>query len=274
MLAISILTATIAAFAWYFRTHPEVIHSLRQVSIGTIVLLFALYCLFMGTLIWIQRATLALCDLKLGQKESALLVMYSSVINFFGPLQSGPAFRAAYLKARYKLNLKKYAVATLTYYGLYALFSGLMILAVLVNWWIIIGAIAAYLLLPRMLRAKRFDNLNKAHIRSLAQATFCQVMVLSAIYFVEIRSLLSEASYLQSLSYTGAANFALFVSITPGAIGFREAFLVFSQSLHGIGSEVIAAASVIDRSIYIILLLIVAAVVTAMHASEYFKVKK
>jgi uncharacterized membrane protein YbhN (UPF0104 family) len=274
LIVVIILLATIAAFTWYFRNHPEVFQAIRRTPVATILVLFALYTLFLGTLIWIQRATLELCNLTLGVKESSLLVMYSSVINYFGPLQSGPAFRAAYLKAKHNVNLKRYAGATLAYYGLYALYSGLLLLGFVFGWWIILGCAAVYLLIPALLKLPRFQLLNKKHIRSLALATFSQVAVTTVIYFVAIHSLSASASFVQALAYTGAANFALFVSITPGAIGFREAFLVFSQKLHGVSNDVIAAASVIDRSVYIIFLLLLAIIVSAMHAREYFSVKK
>jgi len=73
--------------------------------------------------------------------------------------------------------------------------------------------------------------------------------------------------------YTGAANFALFVSITPGAIGFRESFLLFSQHLHHIDSSTIVAANLIDRSVYIVLLLLLAAGIFGTHAQRRFKIK-
>jgi uncharacterized membrane protein YbhN (UPF0104 family) len=66
--------------------------------------------------------------------------------------------------------------------------------------------------------------------------------------------------------YTGAANLALFVSFTPGAIGFRESFLVFTQQLHHISNSTIVAANTIDRSVYVLMLLILGLVILATHA--------
>ncbi|MDB5181371.1 MAG: hypothetical protein JWP13_134 [Candidatus Saccharibacteria bacterium] len=274
MIAVFVLVATIIAFTVYFIKHPEIITTLQAVSLLTITKLFVLYCVFIATLVWIQRATLSLCELTLGRKESALLVMYSSIINFFGPLQSGPGFRAAYLKKKHNVSLKKYTLATLVYYGLYALFSGLLLLSFFVGWWIGAVCILALAATPIMLRLKKFKSLKLRGVLSLALATLAQVVVLTVIYFVELYSLLPQVSYLQSLAYTGAANFALFVSLTPGAIGFRESFLLFSQKLHDIGVDTIAAASVIDRSIYIVFLLIMAAGIFGLHANDYFKTNR
>lgn len=273
-LAIAVLIATISVFTWYFVKHPQAIQALKHVAPLTLAELFGLYCLLMAVIVWIQVATLALCDISLGSKESTLLVLYSTIINFFGPLQSGPGFRGAYLKAKHNVSLKKYTLATLVYYGLYALFSGLLLVSFAIGWWILIIAVAVFLAAPLALRIPRFSSLDLRNVRQLALASIAQVVILSAIYFVEIHSLMPHASYLQTLAYTGAANFALFVSLTPGAIGFRESFLVFSQHLHHIGDNIIAAASVMDRGVYILMLLLMAAAVFGLHANDYLGTRK
>jgi uncharacterized membrane protein YbhN (UPF0104 family) len=271
ILVVAILLATIIAFTIYFTSHPGVFRALGSTSPWVLLLLFVLYGAFYAALVWIQRANLALCDVRLGTRENILVVMYSAIINFFGPLQSGPAFRGAYLKTRHNVNLKKYAVATLAYYGFFALFSGLLLLSFLVGWWILVGAVFAVIAAPLLGKIPRFSGLDLKNIRQLALATLTQVAIISVIYYIEIHSLLPHATYLQALAYTGAANFALFVSLTPGAIGFREAFLLFSQRLHHIDSATIAAASVIDRSVYITFLLITAAFIFGLHANDYLK---
>ncbi len=267
-LAIAVLIATVAAFTWYFLQHPETFVALADVSPLTLAILFLLYVLFMATLVWVQRSTLLLCDIRLGRRESVLLTAYSSIINFFGPLQSGPAFRGAYLKSRHGISLKRYSLATLMYYGWYALFSGLFLLAPFAGWLVVAGCGAAIAAAPLLVNIPRFKTMDIPATRSLALATLSQVSVLALIYLVALRSFLPQVEYLQGLAYTGVANLALFVSITPGAIGFRETFLVFSQQLHGIGSAAIASASVVDRGVYIAMLLAMAAVVFGLHANK------
>jgi uncharacterized membrane protein YbhN (UPF0104 family) len=94
------------------------------------------------------------------------------------------------------------------------------------------------------------------------------------IYFVELRAFAPYVRIGEALSYTGAANFALFVSITPGAIGFRESFLLFSQKLHHMTNTTIAAASVLDRSVYVSLLLVMAIAIFGLHANKRFKLHR
>jgi uncharacterized membrane protein YbhN (UPF0104 family) len=81
-------------------------------------------------------------------------------------------------------------------------------------------------------------------------------------------------SFGQTLSYAGAANFSLYAALTPGAIGIREAFLVFSQGIHHISSSVIVAANVIDRAVFLLFLGLLFVGVTLLHAKDKLGVKK
>jgi uncharacterized membrane protein YbhN (UPF0104 family) len=277
-LAALVLVATAAVFIYYIHGHPAVFRVLGQVPLATIALIGGLYVVFMVTLIWIQRATLELCDIRLGRKESAILMAYSSIINFFGPLQSGPAFRAAYLKRKHSVNLKQYTLASFLYYGFYGAFSGGLLLAFVIGWWSLLAVAATGLVIVLLAISKReqplverLRSLRLIRIGDLALATLAQVFVISIIYYVELRSLHAGASYFQVLAYSGAANFALFVSLTPGAIGFRESFLVFSQHIHQVSNSNIIAASLIDRGVYIAFLGILAIIVFGLHAQNYLK---
>jgi uncharacterized membrane protein YbhN (UPF0104 family) len=61
---------------------------------------------------------------------------------------------------------------------------------------------------------------------------------------------------------------ALFVSLTPGAIGIREAFLTFSQQLHHIDTSTIVAANIIDRAVYLVFLGVLFIFVFSLHARD------
>ncbi|MDB5171033.1 MAG: hypothetical protein JWO35_727 [Candidatus Saccharibacteria bacterium] len=268
-----ILLITIAAFANYFASHPQVRQLLRDTSPILLLSLLGLYVLFVGSLALINSATLRLCGTRLIGRESLLLTMYSSVINFFGPLQSGPAFRALYLKKMHGTNLKSYGTATLVYYGFYAFFSGLFLVSGLLGWWLIPLAGAGLLILWLTYRspfafAERLRKLDLSGWYYLAAATFLQVSLLAIIYYVELRSVMPGIHFSQVIIYTGAANFALFVSLTPGAIGFRESFLVFSEKLHHVSNNAIVVANTIDRAVYISLLLFLAVAIFATHAQK------
>lgn len=267
-----VLIGTISAFIYYFATHPEVRQQLSQIPPFTLLILLLLYLLSVFVLGLTFNATLRLCRLSLNLSETALLTAYSSVINFFGPLQSGPAFRAVYLKQKYKLSITQYSLATIVYYIFFGTFSGLFLLSGILGWWllVLIGAllIAAYLVSRHPKIAPRVKLLAFGNWYYLAAATLAQVLVVAIIYYIELNSVSPGIEVSQALIYTGAANLALFVSITPGAIGFREAFLLFTQDLHHIDTSTIIAASIIDRAMYIVLMLILGLFIIATHAKK------
>lgn len=271
-----ILAATIAAFTAYFIDHPEVREQLSNTPLWLLVALLLGYTVFIGCLALINSATLRLCRVQLSRGESTLLTIYSSIINFFGPLQSGPAFRAVYVKRKHGVKLRNYTSATLIYYLMYAIFSGMFLLSGILGWWLLVLSIlgvATLFLLTRsnLPQLQRFKQLKLGNWYFLAGATLLQVCIQAVIYYMELHWVAGGVSWSQVIVYTGAANFALFVAITPGAIGFRESFLLFSQNLHGIDSSAIIIANTIDRAVYVSLLLILSVGMFATHAQRRFK---
>ncbi len=276
--AITILVVTIIVFVNYFVNHPEVWDGLGQIPRSTLVIILALYFLFVGSLALVNTATLRLCRYRMKAGESLLLTMYSSVINFFGPLQSGPAFRAVYVNQKHSIKIKDYTLASFVYYFFYALFSVVLLFSGILKWWILPLAILAvigifYLRFKKINGLKRLGHLAVGNWYYMAAATFVQICLLLLIFWVELTAVSPGIQFSQVAIYTGAANLALFVSLTPGAIGFREAFLVFTQNLHHINNATIVSANTIDRAIYVLMLLILSGVIIITHAGKKLKVQ-
>ncbi len=273
-LTVAVLVLTIAAFAYYFAAHPSALRQLAHVPPLTLIILLGLYVCVTAALVFVYEALMALCDTRLDKRENFLLTAYSSIINFFGPLQSGPGFRAVYLKKRHGTKLKNYTLASMTYYGLYAACSGLFLLSGLLGWRLsLVVAATGFLMGLLLLRSthpqvKRLRQLRLGNLYKLAVATFAQLTFTALIYYVELRAIDQSVHIGQAVVYAGVANLALFVSITPGAIGFREAFLLFSGNLHHIERSTVLAASLIDRSIYVAFLGLLFVVVLSMHAKK------
>lgn len=276
--ALIILLATFVLFIDYVSTHPSVREQLRDTSPLLIASLLGLYALFVGSLALVNTATLKLCKKTLSASETVLLTMYSSVINFFGPLQSGPAFRAIYLKQKHGVKFRDYTGASFVYYFFYALFSGLFLLSGLLGWWLVAAIFFILVSLAALKRLnhrwpRRLSHLAGSRWYLLALASLLQVSVLAIIYYVELRAVSPGINFSQALAYTGAANFALFVALTPGAIGFRESFLLFSQSIHNVDTPTIIAANLIDRAVYVVLLVLIAVFIFGSHANRRFRIK-
>ena len=281
ILIVLVLLLTLAVFVHFFTTHPQYFDELKQISPWWIVAVVALNIPMVGLLVLIYDATVRLCGQRLGWQENFLLTSYSSIINFFGPLQSGPGVRAAYLKTRHKVRLRDYTLATLMYYGMFAFFSAIFLLAGNRPWWqtvLAAGAVGVFssLLIRKFIERDKQPADSKLHLHrglvtKLFVATFLQVLLTAITYFVELKAINPHIAWGQAVSYAGAANFALFVSLTPDAIGFREAFLVFSQGLHHVSTANIFSANVIDRASYALFLGLLFIVVLMTHAKSRLK---
>jgi uncharacterized membrane protein YbhN (UPF0104 family) len=218
---------------------------------------------------------------KISASDNFLVSSYSSLTNFFGPTQAGSGVRALYLKAKMNVGIKDFIFVSLIYYACYASLSVLMLFAGAGHVAESIAALIFVILFStglikwyRKSRQLKSRNINIIAVVGIFVATLAQVITQSTIYFVEILKLDHVASFAQAVSYTGAANFSLFVSLTPGAIGIRESFLLFSQSLHHINSDVIVGAGLVDRAVYIVflgLIFIIVSIFYGRHKLQAFR---
>jgi uncharacterized membrane protein YbhN (UPF0104 family) len=281
-LVIVILLVTVAVFVHFFATHTNYLTILKHVKPSAILAIIGLNALLTIVLAIIFELSLIACGVKLPFKEQLLVTAYSSIANFFGPLQSGPGVRAVYLKAKHQVRLRDYTLVTLVGYALFAMLSALLVLVGSRPWWQTVGAlivvavgctvvIGLFVKRGRSKAGKPGVRFTVPIILGLLLATLAQVAIVAAYYSVELRAVGVRASLHQVLVYTGAANFALFVSLTPDAIGFRESFLALSRRLHHIANASMLAANVLDRAVYAAYLGLLFLIVVAVHGRDQLK---
>ncbi len=271
-----LIVLTIAYFIYYGFKHPELWRTLGSLNYTVILLLILLYLIFLVSTALILKYTVEYCRKVIPYKNNLQLSAYSAIINFFGPLQSGPGFRAIYLKNNHKITIKQFFQASVLYYLSFAAISGICIVigSSYWRWTIVLAPIIvglAYVLFKWERRRSAHSEkigINKTVAMKIALATLIQIIIVTVIYYTELQTVNNTISIRQAVAYTGVANLALFVSITPGAIGIREAFLLFSHRLLHIPSKTIVAASVIDRSVYIIFLGILFIFAVTMHLNS------
>lgn len=281
-LTVLILGITVAAFAYYAAEHPELFDALKEVNPLLIVGLLAGFAAWFAAIVLIMRFSLKLYGKTMPRQENVLLNAYSTLINFFGPGQSGPAFRGLYLKKRHGFPFKKYIFASLIYYAFYAVVSAFLLCVGSRPWWqtvllmAVVGGISLFVLRLYIKRSetKGIAAIKPVYLWWLFAATVLQAAAQTAIYYAELRSLDPGISLAQALTYTGAANLTLFVALTPGAIGIREAFLLFSQQLHHINDTVVIAANVIDRGVFLLFLGLLFILVVGLHAKDKLRLSQ
>jgi len=283
-IAIGLLVIIIGFFGYFIDKNPQIITSLKHTSPGLIIILLMCYGVMMIWWMQIYNCVLSLCGQPLKNQENMLLTIYSTLSNFFLPLQSGPGVRALYLKKRHKVPIYSYLLGTLFYLGIYAIISAGFLFVASTFWWLIIPAVILAALISAIVISfakKQFEKKGKPiklqftrpKLTKLIVLTLAQVTTQTIIYGIELHSLHPLGFTIRRvISYTGAANFSLFVSLTPGAIGFREAFLEFSRSLHHFTTANIIAANIIDRGVYLIFLAILFIIMLATHAKNKLKI--
>ncbi|HVA11121.1 MAG TPA: lysylphosphatidylglycerol synthase domain-containing protein [Candidatus Dormibacteraeota bacterium] len=282
-LGILIVLLTIAEVAYYLSKHTYLLRQLAHLSPAIIVWILLLYGVMLGALVLIMQASLRICRVAMGARDNLLLNMYSLFINFFLIGQAGPGLRAAYLKKYYGLKVRKYLFVTLIYYACYSIVAALLMLAgSSAPWfWSVLAAVAlggiSFGAVFLYMRRSKMDSdglsLNTNTLSYLMLATVFQAIIQISIYFMELHSVNSHVTLKQTMAYTGVANFALFVGLTPGAIGIRESFLVFSQRLHHISSANIVSANIIDRSVYLLFLGILFVAIASLHVKRKLSVE-
>lgn len=275
LLAIIIIFLFGIFLEYYLHSNPKLLQNVFNIGFGNILLLTLLYGGLLLTNVGMIYATIRLCNKKLPLKNSLFLTIYSTIINFFGPLQSGPVVRSIYLKSKIGLRIRDYTYAMLFYYFAYALINLSLLFINKITWLSILGMLITLIAIAISANRLGFKSF-KRYVFYIFILTTLQVLVITFIYSIElnITSPLAHYSFMQTISYTAGANLSLFVSLTPGAIGFRETFLVLSQSLHNVPLGSIITAGIIDRAIYIVFLAMLFLLSSALHLKNIFSVNK
>lgn len=271
-LSIAILLLVFVLFIMYIIKNPSIIESIKNASILSIFVIFIIYAIFLFANYLLIKISILPFIKNPNNTELFLVSIYSTLVNFFGPLQSGPGYRAAYFKSKHGVKITQYAKITLLYYIFFMAFSVLMlfigsgyVLALLLG--MVVFGIVVY-------KKGVFLGFDKIIVSKISLLAITQLFLGVILFFSELYFTGAHPSLESSISYTGAANLSVIVSITPGAIGIREAFLVLSQSIHGISNDQIIAANVLDRSIYFLFLTVLFFLSSGLHIKQKLGFKK
>ncbi len=281
IISVSLILITLLFAVYYFSKNTYLLKELKNIPIYLFVIIFLLFWVMLLVLSLVFEMYIRLAHKSLKPKENILLNAYSQFINFFVPGQSGPIVRGYYMKKKKDLKVIDFTLVTLIYFFIYAFISLFFIILGSQSVWIslislILISLVTFIFYKYYLVKKNISrlNLSSKNLFYLFLATLLQVLLQALIYYLELHSINHGIKVSQVITYTGAANLALFVALTPGAIGVRELFLVFTQKLHHVPISETILANTIDRSVFIVFLLSIGIFITVFKVKDTLKIQK
>ena len=274
----SIALLSLALLAYLGREYTGELHRLADVSPVTCLALLILYFLARGSGGEVVRLGLGRLGHRIQHREAFMLAIVTSYTNLFVP-RSGLGPPALYLKIRRHVALSHYAAVALasTFLNIMAvgvlglilqvqlhfaggvgfnfqvglLFAGTFVAA-------ICGLLApspALSLMPLRIR-ERLEGPRAAWrelSRDRTSVAWMLALQLASIFLrglrlqVAFRAAGAEVDFVNVLIASLLADVAALVSLTPAALGFREAAIVYGSTLMGVPPPTALLAAALDR---------------------------
>ena len=265
---------TIFLFGWYLINNIQDFRQALTISPLYIFLIAFGQILILFTSAAILKVLVSAIQGEINLKQSIQITLYSTIVNFFGFLQSGVGLRGVILKKNHGVNYKKYTYITLVYYMALLAISTFIILinstALLLEYRlpiIVTLSMVATLLFSIKSRLREFTGhekavklfkvfsmIDKKTLLAIVLLTITQFVGSAIAYGAELRSLGAALSISSLSMYTAVSVLSIFFALTPGAIGIREGMLLSVQEQIGLSNQEIIFAAVLDRSFFFILL--------------------
>lgn len=286
-----ITLGVVGLFAWYGFTHGEIFRDIAHVAIWALVLIVIGKLINIWTTGLFTKWTVEAFTDTLSQRESFIVAVLTAIGNFFGPLFGGLGIRAVYLKKYHNLPYSKFTATLIGYYQMMFQLNSLLaivgllllrhtdqtgyVLAVFSIWFIAFLGLAFMKLPPRnrlawLERSKPGALITKilydiedgwrlliTKRKLLLQMLWLSAVNLAALYlvnYVEFTAMGIHVGIAAMALYTALVQASMLLSITPGAVGLREAILILLASTIGITNQQIVQVAVLDRGIYFLLL--------------------
>jgi uncharacterized membrane protein YbhN (UPF0104 family) len=286
---------------WYFINNREALSSLMEVPFWVVLLLLVMKGSRIFITGLFTKFTLDAFGKKMTYGEVNYLSLLSSIGNFFGPILGGASIRAVYLKKKHDFEYSKFISTLYGFYIVTFLTNALIGLLLVINYGLKVGgstelwSVAAVFLfiflanlalvaIPAKVLHKivgLFKFLPKRLIKitdlmiggwetirvnhKLLFKLFLLNIAITSVIMVESTVLyyqfVDNWQLTSVLLYTILGTLSTLVSVTPGAVGVKEAIFLFSASVTVLAPEQILQMATVDRSATFLLLIISYAVV-------------
>ena len=281
---------------WYFVNNREALSSLMNVPWWIVLLLLTMKASRIFVTGLFTKFTLEAFDKKMSYKEVNYLSLLSSIGNFFGPILGGASIRAVYLKKKHNFEYSKFISTLYGFYIVTFLSNALIGLILVANYmlrgnqsaelwavaavfmFIFLANLALVVIPGKLLHRivellgflpKRLVKIANLMIggwetirtnNKLIVKLFMLNLVITTMIVVEssvLYQLFVSSWQLSSVVlYSILGTLSTLVSVTPGAVGVKEAIFLFSSSVTSVTPDQILQMATIDRSATFLLLLI------------------
>ncbi|MBN2016436.1 flippase-like domain-containing protein [Candidatus Dojkabacteria bacterium] len=253
-----------------------------KLTIKNPILLIPLSCsiiLFLAINGLVNYYLLKIFNVKLAFKEWFGLSVINTMGNYLFPFRGGTISNAVYLKGKHQFPYSSFiSILSATYILVFWVISivgtiSLLIIKFMYNVFSIpltVVFIFSFIFLTVIIafsptiKETPYKTLNtfikiindwkgiSSHKRTLlivASITFVNILLTTFNTYLEFQILGKEVSFIKLVLLSVFSSFSLFISITPGNIGIREAFSAYSGNVVGLLPAEVITVSIIDRAV-------------------------
>jgi len=266
-------------FAVYFYQKIEEFRHLKIVNITYLIPLCLLSTLFLITNGLVLKYFLEPFKVRLKFKEWFGLSVINTMGNYLTPFGGGAMAKAVYLKKLHQFSYS-YFLSTLagvyiivflvnsfvgifTMLALYQFLGIFNVLIFIIFLAIFLSLLAIVILSPSFKEIKypflnKFINVlngwhliksNKKVIAVVGLISLVNIAIMVLMMFLEFRVFGLEISFLSALFLSIVSTLGLFISITPGALGIKEAIVAFTAAVINVPISQALTVSILDRAI-------------------------
>jgi uncharacterized protein (TIRG00374 family) len=283
---ILVLIVLITWFGIYFYQHFDEFRDLKIVNSILLIPISLLAVIFLINNGLVLKYFLKPFNIKLKFKEWFGLSVITTMGNYLTPFRGGAVARAVYLKRIHQFPhayflstlagiyivvfLVNSFVGVLTMIFLYHFLGVFNILIFTIFLAIFLTLLAIIIFSPRFKETKypffnKFINVlngwhliksNKKMIAVIGLISVINVGIIVLMMFLEFRVFGLEIPLLSALFLSIVSTLGLFISITPGALGIKEAIIVFTATVINIPVSQALTVSILDRVVGLVIIAI------------------
>lgn len=233
--------------------------------------------------------------IKLTNLESFFISIVGVLANYTSVFQGSAIARGVYLKKKYNLNLSDFSssllgsnIIVLTVLSFsctlsFLLLNGLTFFYLKFAWFLVFLDIVLLIILfftpnvsieklpfiTSVLSSWHRLSKDKKIVLELSCLSFVHLIIASFMMIIEFAVIKTDINFTSALFLSSISSLTIFFNITPGAIGVKEGFMVFSAYKLGINPTDAIIVAGIDRAIFLVIVLLLGPM-----ASYYLSVKK